>query len=129
MNIIISYTSVYPSHLKDSIYLGRGKNNPFPLLSNNWSHKSGTKATYQVSSIEQAVFCFKDNLFRCTKEDKEGYREQLRGLYELSLLKNKEYGRVVYLCWCKDEFNPKSWHHSCHCEVLRDVILTKHKSN
>lgn len=128
MNILISHTSLYQKK-GDSIYLGRGKQNQFPLLANDWSHKEGTQATYRVATVEDAVENFKANLYRCTRSDVEGYREQLRGLYELSKEIVQVHGRVVYLCWCKDEFAPKPWHHGCHCEVLRDVILSKYRKD
>lgn len=60
-------------------YIGRGS-----CWGNDWSHKSGTKATHKVDTVEQAIAGFRDDLWRKIKS-KTITLDQLRSLRGLRL--------------------------------------------
>lgn len=45
------------------VYIGRGS-----FWGNEWSHKKGTKAKYKVETREQAIECYKRDLWKRLKE-------------------------------------------------------------
>lgn len=51
----------------------------------------------------------------------------MRGLYELTISVFNKYGVVYYACWCKHEIQPSSRDHSCHCDSLRSIVLSKYR--
>lgn len=107
------------------IYLARGKKNQqFPLLANEWSHKDNTIAKYKVDSIEEAINCFTNNLVSKLKSKCLDTNRQMNALYKLTVELSKN-GTVYYQCWCKHEPNLKPWHHSCHCDSLKSLVLSK----
>lgn len=107
------------------IYLARGKSNQaFNLLANQWTHKNNTIAKYKVSSVEEAVECFTNNLISKLKSGCLDTNRQMNALYKLTLDLSKN-GTVYYQCWCKHEIDLKSWHHSCHCDSLKSLVLSK----
>lgn len=75
------------------IYIGRPS-----LWGNPYSHKSGTKAIFQVSSREEAVLKYKEYLLS---------NPEL--LEKIKQLKGKTLG-----CWCKPQ--------ACHGDVIAQVI-------
>lgn len=41
------------------VYIGRGS-----IYGNQWSHREGTKALHKVETVEQAISCFREDLWR-----------------------------------------------------------------
>lgn len=110
------------------IYLGRGRSNVlYDRLANQYTHKEGTIAKYKVETVEQAVEKFKQDLVRQLKSLDQRTQFQMRLLYERTKALSLS-GTVYFQCWCKHELDPKPWDHACHCDVLRQICLTKYKS-
>lgn len=126
MKILIGHISLNKGK-PNTIYLGRGKSNKlYPLLANDYSHRDGTLATYKVASVEEACSCYRSSLKYNLLANTDGYRNQMRALYTKTVELYEEYGEVIYLCWCKNESNPRPHDHECHCEYLRNLNLVKY---
>lgn len=80
------------------VYIGR----PGPW-GNPYSHKSGTLAQFKVSSIDEALY---------------RYREWLLSQPELVERAKRELNGKVLGCWCKHPKHPES---PCHGDVLVEV--------
>lgn len=127
MNIIVVHThktaGLDPNQV---IYLGRGAKNKFPILANDWSHLPKSMARHKVETVEEAVSCFQQDLVQKLKSGSKIHQVQMRGLYNLTVsLANN--GDVYYACWCKHEIQPSSRDHSCHCDSLRSIVLSKYR--
>lgn len=110
----------------NTIYLGRGQaNKKFNLLANSYSHLEKSLAKYKVGTVEEAIICFDRDLVKNLKDDKPGYRYQMRELVELTKALIVAYGEVNYACWCKHELKPGKNDHGCHCDSLRKYVLVK----
>lgn len=105
----------------------------YSLLSNEYTHLPlhKTKAKYQVNSVEEAVLRYKEDLINHLLKEKNSiekpYRTLLLYLYN-KYLELKLQNKDMYLgCWCKDEIIPSHYDHSCHCDIIKDLLLKKEK--
>ena len=129
LNIKIAHISMSGNlPITQCIYLGRGRSNKiYPLLANQYTHKDNTLAKYKVDTVEEAVIAFNNDITSRLKKGDKMLQVQMRALYERVVRLSKN-GTVYLQCWCRHEEDLKPWHHACHCESLRKIILTKYKN-
>lgn len=114
------------TNLDNVIYLGRGRSNVlYPLLANDYSHKSGTLAANKVDTVVDAVRCYEDDLVAHLLNGSIEHKRQMRLLYDTTVQLAKSGKDIHYACWCKHEPNLGRFDHICHCDVLREIVLTK----
>lgn len=96
-------------------YIGRPH-----VLGNPFTHlEKDTLAQYKVDTVEQAIDEYRIHFYRELNTNPEFRNEVAR------LVRHYQLHGILYLsCWCKDELSPRSKDHGCHCDVVREFILT-----
>ena len=103
----------------------------YKLLGNDYTHLplNKTKAKHQVNTVEEAVQCYKENLYSVVIQERllnnKPYTDLLFNLYDNFKKLNSEDKDMYLGCWCKDELIPKHYDHSCHCDVIKNILIKK----
>ena len=88
----------------NDVYIGRGSR-----WGNDFTHSKNTKARYLVGSREEAIACYKRELWATMKEAGEGFWNALADLHGKTLV-----------CYCKPQ--------ACHGDVLAAAAEYAHKA-
>ena len=96
-------------------YIGRPS-----ILGNPFTHlKTDTLAQFKVDTVEDAINEYRSYFYIRLNTD-PAFRNEVARLVRVYQIRG-----VLYLsCWCKDELKPSKKDHGCHCDVVREFILT-----
>lgn len=116
---------------KDQMFDLSRSSKEYKLLGNNYTHLPlhKTKAKHQVATVEEAVLEYKKHLYHAIIDERlnvrKPYTTLLLNLYEKFKQLNNENKDMYLACWCKDEIKPKPSDHSCHCDVVKTILIKK----
>lgn len=96
-------------------YIGRPS-----ILGNPFTHlETDTLAQFKVDTVEDAINEYRSYFYIRLNTD-SAFRNEVARLVRVYQIRG-----VLYLsCWCKDELKPSKKDHGCHCDVVREFILT-----
>lgn len=96
-------------------YIGRPS-----ILGNPYTHlEKDTAAKFKVDTVEDAIAGYRYHFYNELNTNTL-FRNEVARLVRIYQIKG-----VLYLsCWCKDELKPSKKDHGCHCDVVREFILT-----
>ena len=102
--------------IKDGVqYIGRPS-----ILGNPFTHlETDTLAQFKVATVEQAICEYRTYFYNRLNTDPD-FRNEVARLVRIYQM----YGVLYLSCWCKDELKPSKKDHGCHCDVVREFILT-----
>lgn len=96
-------------------YIGRPS-----ILGNPYTHlETDTLAKFKVATVEEAINCYRTHFYIQLHSD-INFRNEVARLVRTYQIR----GNLYLSCWCKDELKPTKKDHGCHCDVVREFILT-----
>lgn len=115
MTILILHQKRSSLRYPQTQYIGRPT-----VLGNPFTHlEKDTKALFKVTSVEEAIRCYRNWLYKEIQQNVAVRKELMR------LIAMYQRDGILYLsCWCMDELDPRRYDHGCHCEVIREFIYT-----
>ena len=90
------------------------------VLGNPYTHlEKDTQAQFKVDTVEDAILNYRV-YFYTQLNTNPVFRNEVARLVRIY----QHRGFLNLSCWCKDELKPSKKDHGCHCDVVREFILT-----